>query len=262
MHYRSSISSEASYPIDPHSCLVLILSCGKPHHQHIENLRNIFSAACFQTEHFEAHQNSDLSCGAKHLLALSFARSRHPNSPVLVVEDTSISILDADLMASRVKGVLNHHRKFDLFYLCKWNDSCATYQKVGNTDSSDCLYYTKSPHGLQAVLFTPHGRDVVLGYRRMKNGNHFKGQSNLEPALVEAIGEGNILATTCLTNWINYDLTLAEERSEFARANQCSLSGQNNNNGNETWDIAAWIWLVIIVILVILIAWAIIRMAP
>lgn len=270
MNYESQSDYSAcqDYEMNKDRCLVLIVSMGLNQEHSVDRLRDLFSHRFFITEHLDLTQvqvsnSQKITDQTAVAYALKYAHVNHPDLGVIVIQDTSISNLDSDLMAGRIKGVIRHRVSYEFFYLCKWMDSCQYYQPVDVESSEvDNLYYTRGPQGLQAILFTPHGRDIVLGYRKMKNGKKFKDLEHLEKGLVENIRDQNLVAVTTLNNLVNFNMMDATSNLDFNRANQCNVSSNNGNGNTTSWDIAAWIWLVVIIILVILIAWAIIKMTP
>lgn len=156
---------------------------------------------------------------------------------------------------------------YELCYLCKWLDMCQLYTKAEATEElgakqSPSILRTRSPHGLQAVLFSPYGRDMVLGNVRMSNGAYFTLNKPLDKKLNEEIYAGNINALCTVPNLFDYDITLnAMTNQDYLKLNECvPVVLQPSSQGSSTYgDI---IWFVVIVILVLILAWIAVVLGP
>lgn len=211
----------------------------------------VVNDGCTPEQTFEAHCVS---------YALTVAMSMDSNAPCIIIKDTSTSASSPDVVAATVRRCLSVPN-FDLCYLCKWLDMCQLYIDATNNDSSKneiSIMRTKSPNGVQAILFTPRGRDVVLGTQVMSNGRRFCIECNLSKSLNKDIYDCNISAICTVPNLIEYDIALnSTSNSDFLKANECqpvSLPQENvqNNEGNI-------VGFVILAFLTIMVAWAFLR---
>ena len=116
---------------------------------------------------------------------------------------------------------------------------------------------THSPHGLQAVMFSPHGREIaVRSEKSMKNGEYFSTEKKaIHKALHEAIINGNIHATCAVPNLINFDSSMASKPGDYLKSQECELPPtadekqmQENPSSSNNW----LIWLIVIVVIVLI----------
>ena len=119
---------------------------------------------------------------------------------------------------------------------------------------------TQSPHGVQALLFTPGGRDVILGAKPMKNGDFFKARESLSKSLNVHIVKGDLDAFCVVPNLIAYDISLALEDRDYLKVNECAPVLSLKVPGSSSVNI--YVAALIIIILLILIIWAAVHVAP
>lgn len=93
--------------------------------------------------------------------ALTYVRSHYPNFPCILIKDTSLCSRSSSMMADLIRKVMA--KGPHLFYLCKWLDSCGEYRDKQEIAPGVITVRTVSPNGLQAICFSPQGRDIVLG---------------------------------------------------------------------------------------------------
>jgi len=190
------------------------------------------------------------------------ARNLDPLAACIIIKDTSTSASDPSTVANIVSKSLAVDC-FDLCYLCKWLDMCQLYTDVGHDTKNDkiSLMKTKSPHGIQAILFSVQGRDIVLGTRTMANGQHFIINNSLDVRLSHEIFNCNISAICTVPNVIDYDIAFnASSNSDFIKANECvPVTGPQQPIPNSEGNIVGFI---LIVSLILLVAWAFLRCGP
>lgn len=172
-----------------------------------------------------AHDTPGLSAHAAHEIvtvqeALATAKRMDRHAHCIVVKNTSIGAVDSHTMAHAISKAVT--LEFDLCYLCKWRDRCELYRVVAGRDDPVTFARTRSPHGVQAILFSPHGRDIMLGDRNMRNGKVLTFNNTLSEVLSNEIYNNNISAICTVNNVVNYDIVYnARENSDFEHANQC-----------------------------------------
>lgn len=218
---------------------------------------------------------------------LNHARNQYPTNYVIVVKDTSVSNVDPDTIADIVSAAMSSN-DWNLCYLCRWLDRCDLYtDKKPINGMTTLIAKTQSPHGVQAILFSPDGRDIVLGQKPMKNNQAFTPITRpLGVQLNEAITSGWIIATCVVPNLIEYDVTAARSAHDYKKLSECAVqitSGSNDPrvgpggepvahsapsgpigptgptgaNMQQTSGLSGW-WFVIIVIIVLLILAAVV----
>ena len=113
--------------------------------------------------------------------------------------------------------------KFDVAYLADWQDRCDLFEKL-KCDKKSLIKWVKtlSPHGVQSLLWSPKGRDIVLGEKKMKNGKFFTPlRSSLSSQLNFNIEEGNLNALTTTPNFFFFDVNLAVTTFDLEKLCAC-----------------------------------------
>lgn len=238
----------------------------------IQNVSRLFSHPMFdvivpnqrtslRTEFLAKLSQAAAEEATKIISILALSADSAPDKSIIIVKDNSISHLNPEHMAARIKSILATKDSFDIFYLCKWNDRCQLFtNKQSLPDTATFITQTQSPHGFQAVIVTPQGRDIILGRTTMANDLKFKIDRPIHEQLTTEISNGNIIAYCSTPNLIDFDIRHAMSNSDFAKLNECQAVGQPNQNvGSST---AAYIWFFIVILAIFLLAWALIRIGP
>lgn len=173
-----------------------------------------------------------------------------PTSPVLIIKNTSISAASPDLIYQVSFQVLRDP-SIDLLYLCKWQDRCHLYTDQEYFQGIS-LSNTYSPQGFQAVVFSPKGRNILLGIQPMKNGKNLASLDDIP----REISNGNINAKATSPNLINYDINTATRYKEYDKTVECAPVAVYGKDG-ANWSSAIIFFL--IVVFVVIIAWLLTR---
>jgi hypothetical protein len=193
---------------------------------------------------------------------LDNAAKNHPDSYVIIVKDTSTSEASPDRIADIVTAATSSG-DWDVCYLSKWHDRCDLYSnKRPITGTSTTIAKTSSPHGLQAVIFSPAGRDMVLGRHPLRDGSTFPTNQRISAALHNAIMNGQIEATCTVPNLISYDPLVATKDADFAKTQECEIPNGPNSGRNslqQNGSSSNWLWWLIIIILVLLLLYVLYR---
>jgi hypothetical protein len=191
---------------------------------------------------------------------LSDAKESFPKNPVIVVKDSSLCVADSETVSGVISSCLSVG-DFHICYLCKWSDKCHLYshrKEVSHTKNS--IAKTQSPHGVQALLFTPEGRDLVLGIKPMKDGEFFRARGSLSKSLNHHIVRGHINAFCVVPNLVAFDISLATDDEDFLKVNECEPVNYPIVDGGN--GVNVYIAIIIIVILFIVLVWAAIAASP
>ncbi len=193
--------------------------------------------------------------------ALENSSLHYPHNYTIVIKDTSVTNSSSAEIASLVMLAIDLNRNgrkkdnWELCYLCRWLDRCDLYKELAKMDGVTKIVRTHSPLGLQAIMYSPKGRDIIIGRKRMKNGDFF---TPIEPPLGDQINKeislGNILAVCMVPNIFEFNVLLARTELDLFKLSDCRLS----NNGTEEVPgvgIAPFLWFVIITVGLILVAW-------
>lgn len=194
---------------------------------------------------------------------LKDAKNRYPKNHVIVAKDSSISDASPNRIADVVSAATNNGQ-WDVCYLSKWMDRCDLYSnKKPINGTMTTLTKTVSPHGLQAIILSPKGREVILGNQPMKNGEMFDLlEAPLSQNLNEKIVSGNLEATATVPNLLTYDITFANKSSDYLKTHECLVSDdestestETNNSGEKNLQQtsgSSWFWFLLIIIILIL----------
>ena len=203
--------------------------------------------------------------GGEHTLfksALRRAKEIDPEANCLVIKDTSVTSLGSQEVMDAITSLTS--RKFDLAYLASWDDYCQLQVKLDKKDPMRKVdnVRTQRPSGTQAIIFSPNGRDIVLGEAPMANGQTMGHNEKLDQKLTSEIYNGNISAVTTIPHIFEYDIALnALTNDDYLKANPCSpvkmipTTAKSSSSSN-------LFWFALIVILVMVVAWAIIKIGP
>lgn len=154
---------------------------------------------------------------------LQTSRKLDGSKHVIVVKANSITNCDPETFTRVVKGIVSAG-KFDIFYLCRWLDSDPPSPNEQQTEATASAGLV-NPDGLQAVIFSPSGIDIVLGRTRMPDGRRFAFiDGHLADCLTAEIGAGNISALCVSPALIEYDATILEGGPEDYRKHVASES--------------------------------------
>lgn len=188
-----------------------------------ESMRLLFSDSTFVTHvvAIDVPKNYDEEA-YRFRWCLRNSLERYPNSYTIVVKGSSVSSASPQKVAQTVMSA-KQAEDWHICYLCKWQDQCQRHEEINPYISK-----TYSPWGAQALLFTPEGRDVFLGERRMENGEYFTCEENLSAALHNNIECGNIKAICVNPNLIFYSGSEYEKRNECASKQETQSSPSFN----------------------------------
>lgn len=182
----------------------------------------------------------------------------HRDNYCIIVKDTTISNVDASKIAEVVSYVKGKNDS-DLLYLCKWMDRCDLYtNKEQVLTGGSMVVKTQSPNGIQCLMFSPNGRDIVLGKKKMKNGKKFEliKELDLGYSLNQEIMNGNIDANCLVPNLVDYDPTAAKCNGDYAKTKEC----EDINNPNQNTGTSSFWWIIILIIILIIIIFAIVKL--
>ena len=184
--------------------------------------------------------------------------AKNPDRSVIFLKDSSITNTTSEKLTNLIKLITMMNADIDIFYLCRWYDACQQLTNITTLPEIDIkIARTYSPHGLQAMYFSPNGREIVLGNVPMKNKEYFKYDEPLEKKLNVEIYMDNITAYTTVDNIFSYDITRADHNINYNRTHVCRSIVDNPDSTQDSGN--GVIWFILIVILIILISYAIIR---
>lgn len=177
--------------------------------------------------------------------ALRKSEKYHPSLHTIVIKDSSVCNVDADDLYS----ILKTSRKinnWDICYLCKWWDECDLYENIKmthiNGSESIELVKTYSPHGLQALMFSPHGRNRFLGIMPMVDGDYFTPiDEPLDKKLNKYINDEKLNAITYSKNIFSFNPSMIKKNEDLIKFTMCRPKRKHKD---EALDIFLYITIV------------------
>lgn len=196
-------------------------------------------------------------------IIIKILKKSDPNKICFIVKDNSLTTASKNTI-NRLSRFILEQKYWDLVYWGYWLDRCDLYGRNGFIpeaipETNSYLVKTSSPNGLQAVMFSPEGKKVILGQRKMKNGCNFVINSSLSNSLRFNI-EKQHLSALCITPRVfEFNPLLAESVSDLAKSCACRRPEKskkyNKNNSGLFSELHPLFWFLAIVFLVALILW-------
>jgi len=193
---------------------------------------------------------------------LADAYKNYPNSAIIITKNTSVSTANPASVANITISAMNSGQ-FDLLYLSRWLDRCELLtDKTQVNDTGAFTAKTMSPNGMQCILFSTNGRDILLGNTTMKNGNKFvaSNASSLSDQLNGQIYNGNITAFAVTPNLIEYDIQAADKSTDYIKTQECAQVLVAGSSNASTGLMAAVIFIIIL-LLVVIVAWLAVKVS-
>lgn len=187
------------------------------------------------------------------------AKENYPDQNIIILKDTCLCNASQETLQTILQKYIEQSSEFHLGYLCRWEDKCH-FHSDKKPITGGYIAKTVSPNGLQALMVTPEGREILVGAKPMKNGHFFKPETSLNDHLNREIYNGNIEAICVVPNLFSYDIRQAQSNEDFVKVNECeSVPSGLYSKGS---SINQYIILLIIIILLIFIIWAAIKVSP
>ena len=185
--------------------------------------------------------------------ALKYCQKNYPNYPSIVIKDNSISASSSDVITKTCLTI--NQLKYDVCYLCVWLDRCDLYKKEKKVKGTTItINETHSPHGLQALMFSPKGRKIVLGMKPMKNDKPFPTPTKpLDTELNDQIENGNIKALCTTPNLFLFDVSTSDSITDLAKMSVCRRPEQRTTSDGTT----NYVWLIVGAIILLVVIWII-----
>jgi len=170
---------------------------------------NIFKDPKFEVKicNFEFLPEKTLGLESKKVLnTLINSKKESPDKPVLIVKDTSTSLMDSKGLARSLSSIIKNE-KFDLFYLCRWLDDCQNNSSI-RKEGTLSLMKTESSQGVQALLFSKEGRDKTIELLEKENDD------DISDFFYDKISQKKLDAICCTPNIFEFDITLSENKEK------------------------------------------------
>ena len=192
---------------------------------------------------------------------LNKSYKKYPDRYTLILKDTSVTTTSPDSLEKIIRATIDIGG-WDICYLTRWLDRCDLYRNAVTVDNQmSVIVKTLSPNGTQALLFSPKGKQITIGQRKMNNGKYFTPINiPLDTKFNEEIQSGNMSALCTTPNQFEFDVFQARSTTDLAKLSDCRRP-ENNTNGKES-SALPFVWFAVIVIIVIIIAWALYILGP
>ena len=193
---------------------VFVLTHRSPYKSHVSHLASLFRDAKY---HYSVDSSVNSSLDERILSCLQKSHSRDPDSYTLILTDRVLTAHRGEdvlkILQTCIKSV-----KFDLAYLYKYGDKCQMHAKLKECGPVT-IVKSHAAQGLEAILYSPSGRDILLGKRNSKvRANCSKG---IEKAIRKLGSDITCVATT--PNVFNYDvLNNVTTCSGYEKGNECA----------------------------------------
>lgn len=153
---------------------------------------------------------------------LQQAKEKYPNDHVIVIKDSSVCHADAETVAEIISAAIDAGG-WDVCYLCRWLDRCDLYsERKPILGRSTLIVKTQAPQGFQAIMFSPEGRDMVLGDKGIRTGGKFTPiRKPIGHQLSETIARGGLNATCIVPNLIQFDISAAKSPNDHMKLSEC-----------------------------------------
>lgn len=221
-------------------------------------IRILKAAGCNLLEWTQDSSLTELDC---YKDILRTAKKNDPKAHCLIVKDNTVTAIDGNTLKDIISRVTRY--KFDFCYLANWGDYCQLHVKLEKKDPKTGISIVKTQHpmGNQCIIFSPSGRDVILG-DKMANGMSVNlNGASLCSGLTEEVYNGNLSAITTIPPVFQYDISLnAIRNNDYDKMNFCSpveIEGSTSSSSSSNM-----LRFVVVVILALLVAWAIIKLGP
>jgi len=258
---------------DPESFVAVFLLTGRPDNKNVKRLINYFRPSKFFKLHVvdiappvyldinnKINQQQAIEI-FRFQYILKLSAKKYPKQSVLILKDTSVAASPVGEVQASIKTAFGIG-DWDFFYLTRWLDLCDLYTNpVKVKNSMNKVVESFSPNGTQAILFSQSGRDIVIGKRKMRNGQYFTPITiPLSSKLNEEITLRNVKAVVTAPNLFEFDVFQALTTADLAKLSDCrrpQFIEDNPSAGN-----ISILWFVVVVIIVLLLAWALYMIGP
>jgi hypothetical protein len=179
---------------------------------------------------------------------LADAKKRMSTNYTLIIKDICLTNTSSRDIAEMITAACQD-RSWQICYLNKWQDRCDLHtDRMNLVNSSTVLARTYSPNGCCALLFSPDGRDIILGEKAMTNNKELKFTTSLSTTLNREINQRNLIATCFVPNLFSIDPATVQNY-EF-----CQECQQSNNNGSSGGYYGGWLIIGLFIFVALLIA--------
>lgn len=140
---------------------------------------------------------------------LQYSKDNNEDS-IIIIKDSSVSNASPETIADVCRAVVDGADIADVVYLASWQEECDNLKnKRVIANKTTVIAKGSSPHGMQAILVSPKGRDILLGESPMRgiSGDVFNiDDKPVADNLTEAVESNNILADVIVPSLFGFDV--------------------------------------------------------
>ncbi len=160
--------------------------------------------------------------------------------PVIIIKDSSVIMIEKDILKYKIEYLLTNMSDANLFFLCKWNDTCDKYVDVENNTSMKWSFNATST---QAILYKHNTRNYVM--RKLRSTKLL-----FSDLLNVSLSKKKLKGIVFIPNLVEYDINLATSRLDYIKLNQC-VSLKESATNDDTITMA---WIIIVVLAIVFLA--------
>lgn len=248
--------------------ILIIILCRpdtqRSNRDHLRYYEKIFSDSNYEVIIFDPNENdeSNDSLGMKkisttadtdtgrYLDALQCASTSYPQHNVLVIRDTVMTSMSPSQIFNIISLAVRNFDNYHILYLNRNSDYCHRYRTLETIDGVR-LAITTSPAGSLAILYSPTGRDMILGKTVMASGETFPQYGDIGHNLTKNIESNNIKALVTDPNVFYFNLSMAAQDSDYIQNNPCRMIEDNSQN-TKTGIYGLLIFIFIVLLLLVI----------
>lgn len=191
---------------------------------------------------------------------LKDARKKYHSLNVLIIKDNCITVARRKSITNICLSACNIH-DWDICYLTKWLDRCDLHSDRRKIpDETATLARSKSPHGIQALMFSPSGRDILIGKKTMRNKNMFPLiTKSLDVVLNDVIEKEYILAYCVNPNVFTFNTSYIKSITDLAKLSECRRPEDSDYLDKNILSLNWYIFAILCTVLLTLIIWMVDR---
>nr|QBK89556.1 MAG: glycosyltransferase family 25 [Pithovirus LCPAC001] len=237
------------------------ISTAEPESLRVKDLSVLFKSSLFNV-HITTIPNSSVVLNSNFDIEsyrlFELLKKSPKKSYVLILKDNSITTSSSHNLDTIVKSIITENN-WDLCYLSFWLDRCDLYGRnhfnpIKIPGINSYLTKSSSPNGIQALMFSPNGKNIALGIIKMRNGQFFTPHSSASNSFRENIEKGAINALVVLPTVFSYDILQSKSVSDLAKLSMCRRPNVvvNSTNIPGTTPLFWYIAIIVITVLILL----------
>jgi len=184
---------------------------------------------------------------------LNHSRNVYPTLPVVIINSNSLSnISNIDVTQLINKEVASPD--WDMFFLSKWLDRCDQHYEEERYKALS-IVKTQAAQGLQAILFTPTGRDIILGIIPSRRGVTLTDDGDFGGTVRNACFFNHIICKTTVPNVFVFDPSTAIDNHDYLKLAECAIPPSVDHTEGKRTNMMPFLVAAVVGIIILLIFW-------